>query len=85
MNNYFVDTLKSLNLKDIYKSRNGESGKGMRGMMRMREIRVGMQGIRVGMQGIRVKMQGIEVGIWRMQGMWEMGWECGESGWECGE
>ena len=33
----------------ICKRRNGELGNGMRGMMRMQVIRVGMQGIRVGM------------------------------------
>ena len=48
MNNYFVDILKSLNLKNICKSRNGESGNGMRGMMGMRKIRVGMHRIRRG-------------------------------------
>ena len=64
MNNYFVDILKSLNLKNICKSRNGESGNGMKGMMGMQKIRVGMQRIRRGeMQGIMVGMQGIEVGM----------------------
>ena len=44
----------------ICKSREGDLGNGMRGMM-------GMQRIRVGMRGIRVEMWGMEVGMW---GMW---------------
>ena len=43
----------------VCKSRNVESGSGMKGMMGMRGIRVGMRGIRVGMMGIRVGMRGI--------------------------
>ena len=49
--------------KAICKSRNGESGNGMRGMMGMWGISVGMmgmKGIKVGMMG----MQGIAVGMW---------------------
>ena len=30
-------------------------------------------------------MQRIRVGMWGMQRMWGMGWECRESGWECKE
>ena len=58
-----------LTTKAICKSQNGESGNGMRGMVGMREIKVGimgMQGIRVGMWGIRVgmmEMWGIRVGM----------------------
>ena len=48
----------------ICKSRNRESGNGMRGMMGMREIRVRTRRIRVGMRGIKVGMQGIRVGMW---------------------
>ena len=47
----------------ICKRRNGGLGNGMRGMMRMQVIRVGMQGIRMGMWGIRVGMQEIRVGM----------------------
>ena len=60
----------------ICKSRNGESGNGMKEMMEMRRIRVrmignvgdqvrmmGMQGIRVGMQCIRLRMWGIRMEI----------------------
>ena len=60
----------------ICKSRNGESGNGMKGRMGTRGIKVGMQGIRVGMRGmglgmlgmrgmreIMVGMRGIRVGI----------------------
>ena len=50
----------------ICKSQNGESGNEMRGMMGMREMKVGMWGIRVGMMGIRrirEGMWGIGVGI----------------------
>ena len=49
----------------ICKSRNRESGNGMRGMMGMWGIRVGMmrmwgmRGITVGMRGITVEMRGI--------------------------
>ena len=59
-----------LTTKAICKSQNGGSGSGMRGMVGMREIKVGimeMQGIRVGMWGIRVgmmEMWGIRVGMW---------------------
>ena len=35
---------------------------GIRGMIGMREIRMGMQGIMVGTRGIRVGMRGIGVG-----------------------
>ena len=45
----------------ICKSRNRESGNGMRGMMGTRGIRLGMQGIRVGMRGIRLRMWRIGV------------------------
>ena len=34
------------------KSRNGELGNGMRGMMGTQEIKVGMRGIRVGTRGM---------------------------------
>ena len=50
----------------ICKSRNGEFGSRMRGMMVMWGIRVGMRGIRVGMMGMRgimVGMRGTGVGI----------------------
>ena len=46
----------------ICKNRNGESGNGMRRMMRMQGIRAVMRGIMVGMRGIRVGIQGIVVG-----------------------
>ena len=61
----------------ICKSRNRESGNGMKETMEMRRIRVrmigmrgirvrliGMQGIRVGIIGIRVGMQGIRLRMW---------------------
>ena len=44
----------------ICKSREGELGNRMRGMM-------GMQRIRVRMRGIRVEMWGMEVGMWGMR------------------
>ena len=57
----------------ICKSRNGESGNGLRGMMGTQAIKVGTRGIRVGirgmgmgmrgMRGIRVGMRGIGVGM----------------------
>ena len=47
----------------ICKSRNGESGNGMRGTMGMRGIRVETRGIRVGTRGIKVGMRGIRVGM----------------------
>ena len=47
----------------VCKSRNGESGNGMKGMMGMRVIRVGMRGIGVGMRGIGLGMRGIRVGM----------------------
>ena len=50
----------------VFTGRNGESGNEMRGMMGMREIRVGMWGAMVRMRGIRVGMREIGVG---MQGM----------------
>ena len=53
----------------ICKSRNGESGNGMRGIW---GIGVGMWGIWVEMQEMGMKMQGMEV-----RG-WESGWECEE-------
>ena len=45
--------IKILDLSGIYKSRNGESGNGMRGI---RGMGVGMQGIGVGMRGIWMEM-----------------------------
>ena len=65
-----------MSYKAICKSRNGESWNGMRGMMEMR-------GISVGIRGINVENAGNQGGNVRMRGMWRMGWECGESGWEC--
>ena len=60
----------------VYKSWYGEPGNGMRGIMEMQVIRVGVRGIRVGKQGIRmamwaimVGMQGMGVGICRMRAM----------------
>ena len=62
----------------ICKSRNGELGNGMRGMVGMRGITVGvmgmrgMRGIRVGMMGmwgIKVGMIGIKVGMLGMRGI----------------
>ena len=47
----------------ICKSRNGESGNGMRGMIGTRGIRAGTRGIRVGTRGIKVGMRGIRVGM----------------------
>ena len=65
--NYFQETdfvsVKSKNVSDynetaaICKNWIGESGNGMRGMMRARGIRVGMRGINVGIRGIRVGMR----------------------------
>ena len=46
------------------KSRNGESGSGVRGMMEMRRSIVGMRD----MQGIKVEIMGIRVGIRGMRG-----------------
>ena len=58
----------------ICKSRNGESGNGMRVMM-------GTQGISVGMRGMR----GIRAGMWGMGvEMRRWGLECEEWRWECG-
>ena len=62
----------------ICKSRNGDSGNRMRGMIGTRRIKVRMRGTRVGtlgiklrmwevrvrLQGIREKMQGIGMGMW---------------------
>ena len=50
-------------LKAICKSWNEESGNGMRGMMRMRGIRLGTRVIRVRTRGIKMRMQGIRVGM----------------------
>ena len=50
----------------ICKSRNGESGNGMRGMMGTSGIRVGTREIRVGARGMGVEMlgmRGIKVGM----------------------
>ena len=47
----------------ICKSRNEESGNGMKGMIRMRGIKMGMQGIGEGMRGIRVGMMEIRAGM----------------------
>ena len=55
----------------ICKSRNGESGNGMRGTWGMG---VGMRGIWVEMRGIKVEMRGIDVGIW---GIWMRMWRIG--------
>ena len=78
-------------LTAIWKSRNGESRNGMRGMMRMRGIRVGMRGIRVGMQGNRGGNAGNGVGMWGirvgMRGIGvgnagNQGGNAGNRGWE---
>ena len=62
-----------LSLLAICRSRNGESGNGMRRMMGTRGIRVKTRGIRVGTQGIKVGMWGIRVGMRGMVvGMLEM-------------
>ena len=45
------------NSSAICKSRNGKSENGMRGIVGIREIRVGTQGIKEGMRGIRVEMR----------------------------
>ena len=45
------------------KSRNAESGNGMRGMMVTREIRVLRPGMRVGTRGILVEMREIRAGM----------------------
>ena len=58
----------------VCKSRNGESGNGMRGMMETWRIRVGTRGIRMRTQAIRVGTRGIKVA---MGGIRESGWECG--------
>ena len=60
----------------ICKSRNGEVGNRMSGMMGMRRIRVGMMGmrgisvrmaeIRVAIRGIGMGMQGVTVGMWKI-------------------
>ena len=47
----------------ICKSRNGESGNGIRGTMGRRGIRAETRGIRVGTRGIKVGMCGIRVGM----------------------
>ena len=47
----------------ICKSRNEESGNGMKGIMGMRAIRVGMRGISVVMRGTMVRMPGFCVGM----------------------
>ena len=54
----FVSNTFLLNLA-ICKSRNGESGNGMRGMMGMRGTRVGMRGMEVVIRGIWVGMREI--------------------------
>ena len=55
----------------IFKSRNGESGNGMKGIMGMRGIRVGMREIGVGMRRIRVGVMGIRLGKREIRvGMW---------------
>ena len=56
----------------ICKSRNRESGNGIRGMMGTQRIRVGTWGIRVGTRktrGIKVGMREMGVGMLRMRGM----------------
>ena len=55
-----------LSLLAICRSWNGESGNGMRRMMRTRGIRVGTQAIKVGMWGIRVGMREMVVGMLEM-------------------
>ena len=47
----------------ICKSRNGESGNGIRGTMGRRGIRAETRGIRVGTRGIKVEIRGIGVAI----------------------
>ena len=57
--------LDSINIRNSYKfqaickSWNGESEKGMRGMMGTQEIRVGTRGIRVGIRRTGVGMLGL--------------------------
>ena len=66
INTWRYTWFKNENNLAICKSRNGESGNGMWGMMGMRGIRVGMmemRGIRVGMWRIRVEMRGTRVGM----------------------
>ena len=53
------DKKVSLSQNKICKSRNGESGNGMGGMMKMRGTRVGM----MGMGGIWVRLRRIWVGM----------------------
>ena len=66
-----------LYIKAICKSRNGESGYGMRGMIGMRGIRVGMWGIRVGMRGIGGENDGNQGGNFRV-GVEMINKKCGE-------
>ena len=54
--------MRSLKKRAICKSRNGESGNVMRGLMGTQRIREGTQGSRVGAQGIRVGILGMRVG-----------------------
>ena len=74
----------------ICKSRNGESGNGMRGMMGTRGIRVGTRRIKVEIRGMGVGMlvtrgmRRITMGIWGIGGGGG-GWQCVESVWKYGE
>ena len=66
----FVLASLLLDLEVICKSRNGESGNGMRGMrgmgLGMQGIGVGLQGIWMGIPGKGMRMREIWVGLWGM-------------------